>query len=104
MNMVSLKTEDTGAECCRPSFYDNCPCLYLSDDQCEALGFTLANLPKPGTSIEAVIRCTVNRVSASTDDGDEKKAGEADVTMDLKVTNMAIVDGGKDAAATLYGG
>lgn len=103
MNMVSLKTEDSGSDCCRPSYYDNCPCLYLSDDQCEALGFTLANLPKPGTVIEATIRCTVSRVAASANDGDEP-APDNDVTMDLKVTDMAVTDSGKSAAETLYKG
>lgn len=100
--MISLKVEDDNSTMTQPMRYDGCPYIYLNDDQREALGFTLDNLPKPGTVIEAMVRMTVTRVSASSNDGDEP-APDNDVTMDLKVTDMGITSSGKSAAATLYG-
>ena len=102
--MISLKRDETMEQAVSaPGGYDGCPCIYLSDDQCEALGFDLTNLPKPGAVMEAMIRFTVCRVSASQNDGDE--AGpDNDVTMDLKVTDMGITSSGKSAAETLYKG
>ena len=84
---------------------DYCPCLYLNEEQCEALGLSTL---EAGTVIGLTVRCLVQRATSSVDDEDDD---EPDVSMSLKVTDAQVVatpEPGartdmKSAAATMYG-
>jgi hypothetical protein len=99
--MVSMKTEAGVAEA--PS-YDCCPCIYLNDDQVEALG--IKGLPAPGTVFTLQCRAVVESITARAEEADEKAAegGKPDVSLSLKITDMAASRSGGDTASMLYGG
>ena len=105
--MVSMNIKDddaptTGA--IGSADYDNSPTIYLSDDQCEALGIT--GMPKPGTVYMLRVKAVVIRVTATQEEKDEVKAeGDApDLDVSLRLTDMEILNGGEDnTASLLYG-
>ena len=102
MSMVSMKTRPEPDDA--PSGYDCCPCLYLNDDQVEALG--IKGMPPPGTVFTLQCRAVVERVSAEAEEADEKatEGSAPDVSLSLKITDMAASRSGGDAASMLYGG
>lgn len=103
MPMVSLKTSAEPDDVA-PSGYDDRPCIHLNDDQVEALGIT--GMPAPGTVFMLQCRAVVERVTAEAEEADEKVAegGAPDVSLSLKITDMAASRSGGDAASMLYGG
>lgn len=102
MANMNIKSDD--AICCPSSDYDNSPTIYLTDDQCEALGITTA--PAPGTVYMLKVRAVATRVTAEAEETDEVKAeGDGpDISLTLKLTDIEISQGGgKDTASMLYG-
>jgi hypothetical protein len=97
MNIKSEEYTDVGGGDCSPT-------IYLTDDQCEALGITSA--PEPGTVYMLKVRAVATRVTAEAEEADETKAeGDApDISLTLLLTDIEIVQGGgKSTASTLYG-
>lgn len=106
MGLVSMniKREPRDGEAAPSGDYDRRPCIYLDDDQCEALGFSANNLPKPGTVMSAEVRLVVSAVSARQEmPGEGESLDKPDVTLTLCVDAIGFTDTGKSAAATLYG-
>lgn len=103
MSMVSMKTEDDG-DATVPGGYDCCPCIYLNDDQVEALG--IKGMPPPGTVFTLQCRAVVTSVTARAEESDEKakEGGAPDVNLSLKITDMSASRAGGDSASMLYGG
>lgn len=103
MQMVSMKTGDHEPSC-TVGEYDPSPCIYLNDDQVEALG--IKGMPPPGTVFTLQCRAVVTSVTARAEEGGEKAAeGDApDVNLSLKITDMAASRAGGDTASMLYGG
>lgn len=83
--------------------YDSCPCIYLNDDQVEALGITTP--PPPGKVFQLQVVAVATSVTASMEEADEKatEGSAPDVRLTLKLTDITIVDSGKSIAASLYG-
>lgn len=84
---------------------NNCPMLYLSDEQCEALG--ISGSIDAGTVIGMNIRCLVQRSTTSVDsEGDDEGM---DVSLCLQITDAEITappaaTTNAQAAKSLYGG
>ena len=101
--MVSMNIK--GDQDCAPmGEYNNSPTIYLTDDQCEALGITSA--PEPGTVYMLKVRAVATRVTAEMEESDEVATeGDApDISLTLLLTDMEIVQGGgKSTASMLYG-
>jgi len=102
MKLVNLKTT-SDAQCspCPPEAYGYGLRIYLSDDQCEALGITKALAA--GTQVTIQATAIVVRSSQAVEaDGDD--AGP-DITLDLQITDMGLQPGQvlRNAAAVLYG-
>ena len=98
---MNIKSDDSCVPC---GEYDPSPTIYLSDDQCEALGIT--GMPAPGTVYMLRVRAVVTRMTATAEETDEAKAegNTPDVRLDLTLTDMEIIQGGgKDTASLLYG-
>lgn len=86
------------------SDYNSSPTIYLSDDQCEALGITDA--PQPGTVYMLKVRAVATRVTAEIEESDEAETegSKPDVCLTLQLTDIEITSGGgKPAASLLYG-
>ncbi len=68
--------------------YDACPCIYLSDDQVEALG--IKGMPMPGSVFMLTCRAVVKYVSAEAEEPDEVAAegNKPDVSLTLQITDM----------------
>ena len=101
MTSMNIKSDDS---CCPSGDYDNSPTIYLTDDQCEALGITSA--PAPGTVYMLKVRAVATRVTAEAEEADETKAeGDGpDISLTLKLSDIEIMQGGgKDTASLLYG-
>ncbi len=102
--MANMNIKSEGGDCCPSGDYDNSPTIYLTDDQCEALGIT--TVPAPGTVYMLKVRAVATRVTAEAEEADEAKAeGNAfDISLMLKLTDIEITQGsGKDTASVLYG-
>lgn len=80
-----------------PSTYNNCPTIYLTEEQCEALG--IKQPPAAGTKLTLTAIAKVASVTAS-DDGDEASEGGPDVRMTLEISAMEI--GAASAGGSLY--
>ena len=83
-----------------------CPMLYLSEEQCEALG--VSGSIDAGTVIGMTIRAVVTRSTTSIDDPSEGETDDKDVSLCLSITDAEITAPPKatssaDAAKTLYG-
>jgi hypothetical protein len=99
---MNIKSDDYG--CCATSDYNASPTIYLTNDQCEALGITAA--PAPGTVYMLKVRAVAMRVMAEVEEADEVKAEGAgpDISLTLQLTDMEISNGGvSNAASMLYG-
>jgi len=83
--------------------YDACPCIYLTDDQVEALGIT--SPPAPGKTYKLAVIAVATRVTASQEEASEvaEEGNKPDVSLTLKLTDITIVDSGKTIAESLYG-
>jgi hypothetical protein len=102
--MVNMNIKSDDSATVGPGDYNASPTIYLSDDQCEALGITTA--PAPGTVYMLKVRAVATRVTAEAEKTDEAKTeGNApDISLTLQLTDMEIVNGGgKDTASMLYG-
>lgn len=102
--MVNMDIKDDDAE--QPSVdYDRSPCLYLSDDQVEALGITA--MPAPGTSMAMHARVVVRSVTASAEEPDEVAAegNKPDISLVLCVVEMELTPPAAtgSTASRLYG-
>lgn len=103
--MVNMNIKSDDRDCCVASGdYDRSPTIYLTDDQCEALGITTA--PQPGTVYMLKVRAVATRVTAEAEETDEAKTegNTPDISLTLLLTDIEIVTGGgKDTASMLYG-
>jgi hypothetical protein len=100
---MNIKSDDSSATV-GPGDYNASPTIYLTDDQCEALGITTA--PAPGTVYMLKVRAVATRVTAEAEEPDETEVegNGPDISLTLQLTDMEIVTGGgKDAASMLYG-
>lgn len=85
-----------------------CPTIYLSEEQCEALGINGAI--DAGTVIGMNVRCLVKRSTTSVDSEEDGEAEEGpDVSLCLEITDAEITaapeaTSNKTAAKALYGG
>jgi hypothetical protein len=91
---------------CSPSKYDASPCIYLNDDQVEALG--IKGMSTPGTVIMLMCKALVTSTTATAEEADEVgEEGKApDVSLSLRITDMEVTRTGsstKDTAKALYG-
>lgn len=102
MPNMNIKSDDS--DCCRPGDYDRSPTIWLSEEQCEALGITAA--PPAGTAYTLKVRAVATTVTTSVESSDEANEGSApDVRLTLQLTDIEIVHGaGPSAATVLYGG
>lgn len=99
--MVPLAVE---SEMEAPETSDGCPCIYLSDDQVEALG--IQGMPAPGTVFTLRARAVVERMTAEGEEPDEGEDSSPDVSLTLKITDMEVSPGGPSTetqASMLYG-
>lgn len=99
MTAMNIKSDDS----CMPSGdYDCSPTIWLTDDQCEALGIT--SPPPPGKTYKLAVTAVATSVTASMEEADEKatEGNKPDVCLTLKLTDIEIVDSGKSIADTLY--
>jgi len=107
--MANMNVAPDYSEAGMPGEPDYCPCLYLNEEQCEALGID-GNIDA-GTVIGLTVRALVQRSTTSVDDEPEEGDEEGpDVSLTLKITDAQIVatpEAGsrtdtKSMAATLY--
>lgn len=101
MAMVSMKTDMDSVVA--SATYDCCPCVYLNDDQVEALG--IKGMPAPGTVFTIQARGIVASVSAHAEEADER--GKPEVSLSLKITDMGLTPAAasdEQRATMLYGG
>lgn len=101
--MVSMKrdTGDTAYAEWSPSAYPYGLCLYLDEEQCEALGIDKAL--KAGTQVTIQAKAIVTSATESLErDGDAKGI---DVSVSLQITDMGVTVQGvlRNAAEMLYG-
>lgn len=118
MPMVNLAQSDPSElEEYKPSRYGHGTCLYLTEEQVEALGLA-KDPPKAGQTVgirgvAKVVRVTsmaeADEASAAGEEGESE--GEVEVSLELQITDMEVTregqsaTGGMDAAAAmLYGG
>lgn len=99
MPMVSL---DLAPDYSGEYTQNNCPCIYLSQEQCDALG--IQGSIDAGTVIGINARCVVTRSTTSIDSVDDT---DKDVCLTLSITDAEITDAASttskaDAAKKLY--
>ena len=98
MKLVNMKSDtDDGSSASYPYGL----CLYLSEDQCEALGISKAL--KPGTQLTISAKAIVTSATESLErDGDDKGN---DVSLNVQITDLGVQANGvvRNAAAELYG-
>jgi hypothetical protein len=103
MAMVDMKEVESDGGAPVPYNINNCPVLYLSEEQCEALGISPDT--KAGTEIGIQAIAVVTRATQSIDEGEPgEQDGEIDIAVTLEIRHMS-VGGAKspaDAAKTLY--
>lgn len=97
MDLVSMKTDDSGMADCAPNPYGYGLCLRLNDDQCEALGIKAPLAAGAVVTIQA--RAVVTEATARTEaDGDDKGP---DISLELQVTDMALKAGGERSVSEM---
>lgn len=104
MANMNIKSDDSpGIVGSSDADYDCSPCIYLNDDQVEALGI---KNPVAGTVYTLKVIAKATRVTTTQEEPDEVKAeGNApDVSLTLCLTDIEVVDSGKTIADSLYGG
>lgn len=101
MQLVSMNIKDD--DTMPLADYDCSPCIYLTEDQVEALGIT--GMPAPGTVFMLQAHAVVTSVTARAEESDEvaKEGNAPDVSLSLKLTDMGVSRSGKDNASILYG-
>lgn len=88
--------------------YNNAPCIYLTDDQVEALG--IKEPPKPGTKFQLKCVAVATSVTSEMEEQDEvaTEGNKPDVRMTLRLDDIEVVGKGgtshEQAATVLYGG
>ena len=85
-----------------PPAYPGGVCIYLSEEQCEAMG--IAKALRAGTQVRIQALGIVTTCSESLErDGDDKGP---DISLSVQITDMGLEPQGvvRDAAAKLYGG
>ena len=99
MHNMNIQSDDVSL-----GSYDNSPTIYLSCEQCEALGITKA--PEPGTVYMLKVRAVAKRVTAEVEESSEVAAAEGDapdISLTLVLTDIEIANGGGGMATMLYG-
>lgn len=101
--LIDMKREsgDTGFDTYTPPNYPGGLCLYLDEDQCEALG--IAKALKAGTQVTLQAKAIVTSSTESLErDGDDKGT---DVSLSLQITDLGVTVQGvvRNAAEQLYG-
>ena len=100
--MVSMDIREDGPE--TTAEYDACPCIYLNDDQVEALG--IKGVPVPGTTMRLVCNAVITVVRAEAEEPEEGKVegSTPDVYLTLKITEMEASQStsSADMASALY--
>lgn len=96
--MISMDVKSSDS--ISPVGYDDCPRIYLSDEQVKTLGIT--GVPMPGTGVKLVCLAVVDSVRAENEP--EEKDGKPAVYLTLKITDMEATQPTKpaDLAAGLY--
>lgn len=90
---MNIKPDDGPAE----GGNDYSPCIYLSSDQCEALGLTKP--PAAGTTVKLSAVAVFQIVTQSADNDDSP----TDVSATLRITHMELGTMSRPSAKTLYG-
>lgn len=102
--MVSMKRASGEMEIASPSYYADCPSIYLSDDQVEALGLTGAQVGQK-LSISGVAFVSSQR--SELENPGEGSEGATDVYLTIHITDLEASTEGKadpgKAARALYG-
>lgn len=100
MTSMNIKSDNPVAAY---SEYDSSPCIYLSDDQVEALGIT--SPPAPGKVYHLRVIAVATSVTARMEESDEKstEGDKPDVSLQLRLTDIEIIDSGESIADSLYG-
>ncbi|WP_334157914.1 capsid staple protein [Oryzomicrobium sp.] len=101
--LIDMKREagDAGLSDYTPPNYPGGLCLYLNEEQCEALGISKAL--KAGTQVSLQAKAVVTSATESLErDGDDK---DADVSLSLQITDLGVTVQGvlRNAAEVLYG-
>ena len=81
---MNIKSDDSVPSPSDAVDYDRSPTIYLSDEQCKALGI---GSPKAGTSVMVSARAVVRSVSTH---ADESSKGESETSVTLQLTHMEI--------------
>jgi len=102
VDMTKVKSDDYAM----PMSQDCCPCIYLSDEQVEALG--IKGMPAPGTAFTLQAHAVVTSMTARAEEASEAATeGTApDVSLSIKLVAMAMTPAGttdSDRASVLYG-
>lgn len=99
---MNIKSDEMAGE------YNACPCIYLNDDQVEALG--IKEPPAPGTTYVLRVVAVATRVTAEAEEPDEvaTEGNAPDVSLELRLTDIEIQSNSAvrqgQAATMLYGG
>lgn len=103
MGMVSMKVEGSGVTAMPDNPYGYGLCIYLNEDQVEALGLK-DNAPKAGSSV--ALRAMAVIVS-KTEDADLDEDGDGvDVSLRIQITDLEVLPQGSApiTGSMLYGG
>lgn len=102
MKLASMRKESEEGGLSSPENYGYGLCLYLSDEDCEAMGLTKAL--KAGTQVTISAKAVVVSSTESLDT--DADGGGNEVSMRLQITDMGMQANGvmRNAAAMLYGG
>lgn len=103
MASMNIKSDDMASSPVGEAEYDASPCIYLSDDQVEALGIKSATA---GQVLNLKVVAKATRVTSTQEEPDEAAAegNSPDVTLTLCLTDIEVVGTAeKSIADTLYG-
>jgi len=109
MGMVSMKTGDRMNECCAiaDNPYGYGLCIYLNEEQVEALGLG-KNPPAAGSTVSLRAIAKVVQVTQEADPGEEVAEGESasdvDVELRFQITDLEVMPQGgtTNIAAAIY--
>lgn len=104
MNLVPMNIKSDNGGCMPCGSSDSSPCIYLTDDQVEALG--IKGIPNPGAVFMLQAKAVVDSVTASAEDPTEGEGTAPDVRLSLRLTDMAVsgTRTADDLAKKFYGG
>lgn len=110
MALVSMKVDPPEMEMAQPdSPYGWGLCIYLNEEQVEALGLN-GNPPQAGSTVTLRAIAKVTRVVQEADAAEEAAEGEdpndIDVSLSLQITDLEVLPQGvaSNSATMLYGG